>query len=117
MGIRIFLKSILTSFVRSCGQGEKSFFHHFASVPYCNIATVRKKMLFKHYFIVFLCIMYSYQLAVRLIAKKHKWVFCGDHIDYVFFYMARQLYDTLIPNVLGSFQCAKLTLVLLEVGV
>jgi hypothetical protein len=29
--------------------------------------------------------------------------------------MARQLYDTLSPNVLGSFQCAKLTSILLEV--
>jgi hypothetical protein len=76
-----------------------------------------KKMDFKHYFIVFLCIMYSYQLAARLTRKKHKWVFCGDHIDCVFSHMARQLYDTLSPNVLGSFQCAKLMLsVLAEAG-
>ncbi len=74
-------------------------------------------MLFKHYFIVFLCIMYNYQLVARLTRKKHKWVFCGDHIDCVFFHMARQLYDTLSPIVLGSFQCAKLMLsVLVEAG-
>jgi len=31
--------------------------------------------------------------------------------------MVRQLYDTLSPNVLGSFQCAKLmSLVLVEAG-
>jgi hypothetical protein len=41
-------------------------------------------------------------------------VFCGDHIDCVFSHLARQLYDTLTPNVLGSFQCAKLTSVLVE---
>jgi hypothetical protein len=59
--------------------------------------------------------MYSYQLVIRLIQKKHKWVFCGDHIDYVFSHPARQLYDTFSPNVLGSFQCAKLmSLVLVE---
>jgi hypothetical protein len=61
--------------------------------------------------------MYSYQIAVRLTQKKHKWVFCGDHIDYVFSHLARQLYDTFSPNVLGSFQCEKLMLsVLVEVG-
>ncbi len=54
--------------------------------------------------------MYNYQLAARLIQKKHKWVFCGDHINCVFSHLARQLYDTLSPNVLGSFQCAKLML-------
>jgi hypothetical protein len=59
--------------------------------------------------------MYSYQLIAKLIRKKHKWVFFGDHIDRVFSHLARQLYDTLTPNVLGSFQCAKLTSVLLEV--
>ncbi len=31
-----------------------------------------------------------------------------------FSHLARQLYDTLTPNVLGSFQCAKLMYVLLE---
>jgi len=58
--------------------------------------------------------MYSYQLAAKFIQKKHKWVFCGDHIGCVFSHLARQLYDTFTPNVLGSFQCAKLTFVLLE---
>ncbi len=44
-------------------------------------------------------------------------MFCGNHIDCVFFHMARQLYDTLSPIVLGSFQCAKLMLlVLVEAG-
>jgi len=65
-------------------------------------------MFFKHYFIVFLCIMYIYQLAAKLTRKKHKWVYCDDHIDCVFSHLARQLYDTFSPSVLGSFQCAKL---------
>jgi len=43
-------------------------------------------------------------------------VFCGDHIDCVSSHLARQLYDTLTPNVLGSFLCAKLTLILVEAG-
>jgi hypothetical protein len=54
--------------------------------------------------------MYNYQLAARLTQKKHKWVFCGDHIDCVFSHLVRQLYDTLSPSVLGYFQCAKLML-------
>jgi hypothetical protein len=41
-------------------------------------------------------------------------VFCGDHIDCVFSHLARQLYDTFTPDVLGSFQYAKLTSILLE---
>jgi hypothetical protein len=62
-------------------------------------------------------LMYNYQLATRLTRKKHKWVFCGDHIDCVFSHLARQLYDTLSPSVLGSFQCEKLMLsVLVEAG-
>ncbi len=60
--------------------------------------------------------MYSYQLVISLTQKKHKWVFCSDHINYVFSHLERQLYDTLMPNVLGSFRCAKLVLVLVEVG-
>ncbi len=43
-------------------------------------------------------------------------MFCGDHIDCVFSHLERQLYDTLTPSVLGFFQCAKLTLVLVEAG-
>ncbi len=43
-------------------------------------------------------------------------MFCGDHIDCIFFHLERQLYDTLTPNVLGSFQCAKLMSVLVEAG-
>jgi hypothetical protein len=43
-------------------------------------------------------------------------VFCGDHIDCVFSHLARQLYDTLSPSVLGYFQYAKLTSIPVEVG-
>ncbi len=44
-------------------------------------------------------------------------MFYGDHMDCVFSHLARQLYATLSPSVLGSFQCAKLMLsVLMEAG-
>jgi hypothetical protein len=55
--------------------------------------------------------------VARLTRKKHKWVFCGDHMDCIFFHLAKQLYVTFSPNVLGSFQCANVMLsVLMEAG-
>ncbi len=54
--------------------------------------------------------------VARLTQKKHKRnMFCGDHMDCVFSHLARQLYATLSPSVLGSFQCANVMLsVLME---
>ncbi len=51
--------------------------------------------------------MYSYQLVARLTQKKHKWVFCGDHIDCVFFDLARQLYEYPYPQCFGFFPMCK----------